>query len=373
MAYPSPVFSIIIPCFNQSGYLDDCFQSLFQQEFEDWEAILVNDGSTDLTEAIGGDLVKKDPRIRYIGQKNQGLSTARNAGMKIAKGEFLLFLDADDWLESNCLESYACVIQSNSGVSIFRCGYAYWDKPSGRRFHRHLPSYNGNIYPGVLTHNIGPCHSILIRRSFAEKLGGFDPSLISCEDWDFWIRAGKMGEKLVSIPEVLVAYRYVPTSMSRNPRVMHDSLLEVSKRAGTFDPRLPKEAPFNQEYNLNFPEIQKNHLIRMLGVMLHQGKIDEAITWYQKKHDKWNWKVEKKDWKYLSTYLSWGYFFEPVEIKQLLQKTKKDLNLFFNGLGYRNSESNEIIRMVFEPQLKRRNHQRFGKYFGALLNRLGIY
>ncbi len=368
--YVSPVFSIIIPCFNQSVYLDDCFQSLFKQKFKSWEAILVNDGSTDQTEAFGGNLVNRDPRIRYIEQENQGLSAARNAGMKIAKGEFLLFLDADDWLESNCLESYARVIQSYSGVSIFCCGYAYWDKPSGRRFHRHLPSNNGKIYPGVLTHNIGPCHSILIRRSFAKTLGGFDTSLKSCEDWDFWIRAGKMGAEIVSISEVLVAYRYVPKSMSRNPRVMYESLSEVSQRAGRIDTRLPKNASHNQEYDLNISEMQKNHLIRMLGVLIHQGKVYEAINWYREEQEKWNWKLKKKEWRYLSTYLSWGYFFESDEIKQLLQKTKTDLNLFFTGLGYSHIESKEIIQIVFEPQLKRRNHNYYGKFFGRLINML---
>lgn len=368
-----PKFSIVIPCFNQSEYLDDCFHSLFQQKFEAWEAILVNDGSSDETDSIGRNLAKRDSRILYIEQENLGLSAARNVGIKIAKGEFLLFLDSDDWLEPNCLKSYADVIPSNPEIKLFRCGYVYKDKPSGRRFHSHLPSSNGDTYPGVLTQNIGPCHSILIRRSFVEKLGGFDQSLKSCEDWDFWIRAGKMGARIQSISKVLVGYRYLPNSMSRNPRVMYDSLSEVSRRAVAFDLRLPEEAPKNQEYNLDFPEIQKNHLIRMLGVMIHQGKVEKSIIWYQEEQKKWNWRVEKKDWKYLSTYLSWGYFFEPVEIKHLLQKTKKDLNLFFIGLGYTDSEANEIIRMVFEPQLKRRNHQRFGKYFGALLNRLEFY
>lgn len=369
----APKISIVIPCYNQAEYLDDCFQSLFKQQFEFWEAILVDDGSTDQTESLGRAFAKKEPRIQYIKQMNKGLSAARNVGMKIAKGEFLLFLDSDDWLEPNCLKSFADFIPSYPEVKLFRCGYAYRDKPGGRVFHSHLPSSDGNTYPRVLTQNIGPCHSILIRRSFAEKFGGFDQSLKSCEDWDFWIRAGKMGVRIQSISEVLVGYRYVPNSMSRNPLVMYDSLSEVSRRAGALDPRLPKEAIYNQKNDLDFPEIQKNHLIRMLGVMIHQGKVNESIIWYQEEQKKWNWRVEKKDWKYLSTYLSWGYFFEPEEIKHLLQKTKKYLNLFFVGLGYPDSESNEIIRMVFEPQLKRRNHQRFGKYFGALLNRLKIY
>lgn len=373
MAYPSPVFSIIIPCFNQSGYLDDCFQSLFQQEFEAWEAILINDGSTDQTEVIGRDLAKRDPRIRYIVQVNQGLSAARNTGMKIAKGDFFLFLDADDWLEPNCLKSYARVIPSNPEVKLFRCGYAYWDKPSGRRFHSHLPSSSGNIYPGVLTHNIGPCHSIVIRRSFAELLGGFDPTLKSCEDWDFWIRAGKMGSKIVSVPEDLVAYRYVPTSMSRNPRVMYEALSEVSERAGRIDPRLPKGSSYNQEYDLNISEIQKNHLIRMIGVLLQQGKVEEAVEWYEGEEKKWEWKIKKEDWKGLGSYLSWAYFFEKEQIEKLLRESLSKVQYFFQKLHYSKDQSVKLSRMVFSPQLKKRNHIKFGRIGGATINRFSRF
>lgn len=369
----NPDFSIIIPCYNQSHFLEDCFNSLFIQEAKSWEAILVNDGSSDQTESIGRNFAKRDSRVRYIKQENQGLSAARNTGMKIAKGELLLFLDADDWLELNCLKNYSRVISSNPEVTILRCGYSYWDKPSGRRFHSHLPCSIDNIYPSVLTHNIGPCHSILIRREFAESLGGFDISLKSCEDWDFWIRAGKMGAKIYTIPEFLVGYRYVPTSMSRNPRVMYDSLTEVSRRAGIPDHRLPKDASYNHAVDLDYSNIQKKHLIRMLGVMLHQGKAKEAGDWYSKEKKAWNWDEEDTDWMGLSTYLSWGYFFQPNQIEELLTDTTKDLTDFFSQLGYSKNKIKKLNRMIFEPQLKRRNHQRFGRLFGAVLNKLNWY
>ncbi|WP_268035814.1 glycosyltransferase family 2 protein [Algoriphagus sp. PAP.12] len=369
----TPLISIIIPCYNQGHFLLDCVYSIIAQEFEDWEAILVNDGSTDQTEAIGADLVKKYIPIQYIEQKNQGLSAARNTGMKIAKGEFLLFLDADDWLEPNCLKSYAHVIQSNLEIKLFRCGYAYWDKHGGRRFHSHLPSYNGNIYPSVLTHNIGPCHSILIRRNFAELMGGFDPALKSCEDWDFWIRAGKMGVKIVSIQKVLVAYRYVLTSMSRNPCVMYEALSEVSDRAGRIDTRLPKGTSYNQEYDLNISEIQKNHLIRMIGVLLQQGKVEEAVEWYAVEEKKWGWKIKKEDWKGLSSYLSWAYFFEKEQIEKLLRESLSKVQYFFQKLQYSKDQSVKLSRMVFLPQIKKRNHVLYGRIGGALINRLSRF
>jgi len=353
--------------------LEDCFNSLFIQEIESWEVILVNDGSTDQTETIALAFAEGDSRIYYFDQENQGLSAARNAGIRLSKGDFLLFLDADDWLEPNCLRSYSTLIKSHSDLDLFRCGYAYWNNPNGRRFHDHRPFSNGSIFPGVLTQNIGPCHSILIRRSFAEQLGGFDTTLKSCEDWDFWIRAGKMGAKIYSISDVLVGYRYVPDSMSRNPLVMYEALTEVSRRAGQPDIRLPKEAPFNQVVELDYPSIQKKHLIRMVGVLLHQGKVNQAAEWYLKEKERWSWEETDRDWKGLATYLSWGYFFEPHQIDTLLSKTSGDLAVFFMVLGYSKPKIQLLLRLIFEPQLKRRNHQEYGKLIGGIKNKLGWY
>ncbi|TFV97262.1 glycosyltransferase [Algoriphagus kandeliae] len=373
MDYHNIQFSIIIPCYNHSKYLNDCFESIFCQGFQNWEAILVNDGSTDDTEELAKELIQSESRVKYIYQENKGLSAARNTGMAAAKGEYLLFLDADDWLYPECLNTYSKFLKDNPLSKLLRCGYAYWDHPEGRKYHAHNPSRDVLIYPNVLTQNIGPCHSILIKRDFAESIGGFDTSLKSCEDWDYWIRAGKMGARINSISETLVAYRYVPNSMSRNPRVMYESLLEVSLRAGKKDPRVSENAPYNQNFDLDYSTIQKNHLISMLGVMLHQGKVLEAVEWYQKEKERWNWKLKVEDWKGLSSYLSWAYFFERGKIEKLLDETFPCLINFFKDLGYSETECSKLSKMVFAPQLKTLNHIRFGKVFGAGLNRIGWY
>mgnify|MGYP005752057211 CR=1 FL=1 len=353
--------------------MNDCFESIFCQGFQNWEAILVNDGSTDDTEVLAKELINREPRVKYISQENQGLSAARNTGMAAAKGEYLVFLDADDWLYPDCLKTYSNFLRENPLSKFLRCGYAYWNHPDGRIYHTHNPSGDGLIYPTVLTQNIGPCHSILIRRDFAERLGGFDTSLKSCEDWDFWIRAGKMGARIDSISETLVAYRYVPNSMSRNPLLMYDSLTEVSRRAGLPDERLPKEAPYNQFLELDYPNFQKKHLIWMLGVMLHQGKVLEAVEWYQEEKERWNWKLKAEDWKGLSSYLSWGYFLEKKGIVKLQEETFHLVNDFFIQLGYSKKESKHLSRMVFASQLKKLNHIRYGKVFGAIINRLSRF
>lgn len=98
------LFSIIIPVYNVEKYLCDCLDSVLNQSFTNWEAICVNDGSTDGSVAILDEYASKDSRIIVISQANRGLSATRNVGMKAAKGDYLLFLDSDDWLEANALE-----------------------------------------------------------------------------------------------------------------------------------------------------------------------------------------------------------------------------------------------------------------------------
>lgn len=97
-------FSVIIPVYNVESYLQACLDSVLNQTFEDWEAICVNDGSTDNSTAIMEEYGHKDVRFKLVNQPNGGLSAARNTGLKAAAGEYVLFLDSDDWLESNALE-----------------------------------------------------------------------------------------------------------------------------------------------------------------------------------------------------------------------------------------------------------------------------
>ena len=89
--------SIIVPVYNIAQYLNDCVQSILEQSFHDWELVLVNDGSTDQSPALCEEWAKKDTRIRVVHKANGGLSDTRNAGLLEAKGEYIHFLDGDDY------------------------------------------------------------------------------------------------------------------------------------------------------------------------------------------------------------------------------------------------------------------------------------
>lgn len=116
-------FSVIIPVYNVEAYLRDCLDSVLKQTFADWEAVCVNDGSTDGSADILNEYAARESRLKVITQPNGGLSVARNTGIKAAEGEYVLFLDSDDWLEENALE----VLSANLDGEDMLCF-------SGRRF-----------------------------------------------------------------------------------------------------------------------------------------------------------------------------------------------------------------------------------------------
>lgn len=99
-----PKISVVVPCYNQAQYLDECLQSVLNQTYQDWECIIVNDGSPDNTEDVAKSWAEKDTRFIYLSKENGGLSSARNAGIEIAKGEWILPLDADDKIGERYLE-----------------------------------------------------------------------------------------------------------------------------------------------------------------------------------------------------------------------------------------------------------------------------
>ena len=96
-------FSIIIPCYNQANFLNECYISILSQLYENWEAIFINDGSTDETEQVLKRLSNYDSKVKIYSKENGGLSSARNFGINKATGDYFLFLDCDDMLLPNCL------------------------------------------------------------------------------------------------------------------------------------------------------------------------------------------------------------------------------------------------------------------------------
>lgn len=113
-----PVISIIIPVYNMERYLKQCIESIRQQTFKDWECIIVNDGSFDTTPTIIREETRGDARFKIINKENGGLSSARNVALKLAQGEYIGFIDSDDWIEPNMYEHlYNLITEHNADIA----------------------------------------------------------------------------------------------------------------------------------------------------------------------------------------------------------------------------------------------------------------
>ena len=197
----SPIISVVIPCYNQGKYLGEAIESVICQTLSDWEIIVVNDGSADNTKSVVETYMNKDSRIHYIYQNNGGLPKARNAGISIANGDYILCLDSDDKIEKTYLEKAVTFLIKHPEYSLFYCNVRYF----GARNGVHCVNYKD--YKRQLIDNsvVGPS---VYRRTDWERIGGYDESFRKgCEDWEFWIRLLYPDKKVYKTEECLHYYR----------------------------------------------------------------------------------------------------------------------------------------------------------------------
>jgi glycosyltransferase involved in cell wall biosynthesis len=204
------LISIIVPCYNQVQYLPEALQSVLNQTYSDWECIIVNDGSPDDTDIVAKEWLIKDPRFKYIYKENGGLSSARNAGIEIAIGTYILPLDADDKIGKDYLKLAAKAFDHKAGLKLVYCKAEKFGAESGSWI---LPVYSLN---SLVRYNSIFC-SAVFRKSEWERVGGYDDKMIyGLEDWEFWISILKDGGDVKCLDFVGFYYRITSGSMARS-------------------------------------------------------------------------------------------------------------------------------------------------------------
>ncbi len=196
-----PKVSVIIPTFNRADLLAQAIDSVLSQSYTDFELIVVDDGSTDATQAL---LSRYRGRIRYLFQENRGVSAARNLGIKVARGRYICLLDSDDlWLRDKLKEQ----IRLMKGDPKIRVSYTdeVWIR-GGKRVNqgkRHR-KYSGWILRKLLPLCLISPSSVMIERGVFEEVGLFDESFPVCEDYDLWLRIGsRMPIHLIEKPLIV--------------------------------------------------------------------------------------------------------------------------------------------------------------------------
>ncbi len=223
-----PKVSVIIPTYNCSAYLSEAINGVLAQSFQDFEIIIIDDGSTDSTQTLVKSFQEKYPaRISYLRQENQGVAIARNTGIEHAIGEYIALLDADDYWTPNHLEEEIKLISADRSIGLVHANITRIDGDGmiidiPFRDQRYL---NGFIFEHLFVRRAHiSCSTVLFRKTCIKKCGLFDPYLsrLGCEDRDYWLRIAK-DFKVVYIPKELTFYRVLSNSLSRQ----HDKMIKA--------------------------------------------------------------------------------------------------------------------------------------------------
>lgn len=188
------LIDVVIPSYNYGRFLQESIKSVLGQTFQDFHLFIIDDGSTDNTREVVSRYQLLHSNIQYFFQENRGLPAARNTGLKLSTAPFIAFLDADDvWMPEKLEETlkpfYA---QPNLGVV-----YTLIEMVDGWGNHiaqeRPCTPVRGDVFHQLLFNNsiAGSSSSVLVRRECIKKVGSFDESLPSCEDWDLWLRIAR--------------------------------------------------------------------------------------------------------------------------------------------------------------------------------------
>jgi len=218
---------VIIPTRNRAAMLQEAIESVRAQTYRAWELIVIDDGSTDQTPQIVETLARDEARIRLIRQAQHGVSAARNAGIRAARGRYVAFLDDDDlFLPEKLTVQIACLERQPS------LGFVYsqteWVNRQGESLGRHPTTPVGDLR-GLLEECAIPLQTVVCRRERLEQVGGFDESLSIGEDYDLWLRVARIAS-FQFIPGPLVRYRvHGANTCNDNLRLYEQRAVVLSK------------------------------------------------------------------------------------------------------------------------------------------------
>ena len=231
--------TIVLPAYNASEYLTETINSVFSQTYKDFELLVIDDGSTDNTRDIVNDFCQRDSRIRLISQENQGVSVARNNGIKMAKGKYIAFLDSDDLWVPNKLARHVEHLQANPklGLSFARVEFLSFDgKSTGNYSNPRMINISAkDLYEENAA--VTPSNAV-ISRTALEQVGGFDGELSGAADAELFLRLKCHGWEVEGINEVLVLYRTSLGGMSSQLYKMEEDWNRLSKKAQVYAPEL---------------------------------------------------------------------------------------------------------------------------------------
>jgi glycosyltransferase involved in cell wall biosynthesis len=229
--------SVIIPSFNCRKHVCAAIDSALAQSHSLLEVIVIDDGSTDGTGALISE--RYGSSVRYAFQANRGLAAARNAGLAMASGDLIQFLDSDDLLRPEKVAKHVDFLEKHPDTDVVYSDFVYFvsdpavdSTPSPDHYRARYGA--ADTWTALLSGNFIVCHAALVRRSAILAVDGFDESLRACEDYDLWLRLAARGSGFRHAGAALALYRRTPGSMSSRPMQQWLENLRVLDKVPTY-------------------------------------------------------------------------------------------------------------------------------------------
>ncbi|MDC0857660.1 glycosyltransferase [Rickettsiales bacterium] len=180
--------TIIIPTYNRIEFVTKAIDSVVNQDYKNWELIIIDDGSDDQSFEILSEQYQKYANIKILTQTNKGVSSARNLGIKNASGEWIAFLDSDDFFHNNKLTSQVDYIIQNPDYTLCHTEEIWYRDGVRINPHKKHQKLDGSIFANSVKICSISISTVMVHKSIVKELGDFDESMPACEDYDFWLR-----------------------------------------------------------------------------------------------------------------------------------------------------------------------------------------
>ena len=228
-----PLVSVVIATYNSGVYLREAVESVLRQTVSDIELLVIDDGSTDGTRELIGQI--HDERLTYVWQANAGQTAAKNHGVAKARGAFIGFCDGDDYWYANKLELQLPLFERSPAVGVVYSAAEEIDQHGNSLGRTMVAPYRGVVTPQLFLRNFVPFGTAVIRRECIERIGAFDSSLRMGIDWDLWLRASAHYE-FDFVAQATYAYRIWSGQMSKNWRGRYSSAFRIMEKFVTEHP-----------------------------------------------------------------------------------------------------------------------------------------
>ncbi|NQN88213.1 glycosyltransferase family 2 protein [Streptococcus suis] len=272
--------SVIIPNFNRQQLIQRAIESVNQQNYSNVEIIVVDDKSTDQSVSVIQNLQKQqDNLLLFVVEENSGANACRNLGVEQAKGEYIAFLDSDDYFLPTKLEKQVKILQERPEVGFVVTGF-------GAKGVHTLPEGMIPLKETIKQNNLGGFSTLMVRKALFHQVGGLDNKLLSCQDWDLFLKLLQVSQGY-KLAEDLVAYEVQEDSISKNSTKVIQGYQIVSQKARAINQTLQvlpeKDLLAYQEYYLAMRYFKlgkiketRQHLMKSLQIQI---KTIPALYW----------------------------------------------------------------------------------------------